>query len=1008
MRLHRLALTDFKGIERREITFPDSGVLVVEGRNEVGKTSMIEALDLLFEHKDSSRRADIRAAQPVGHDVGPCVEVEISTGPYRFTLLKQWMKQPRTELRIDEPRREQLTGEAAHHRARAILAETVDLPLWRALRLMQATPLLQADLASSSSLSSALDAAAGSAHDAGAAGESLLAAAEENYLRYFTARSAAATGEYKAAIERVDTARAQVSAAELSLDEVAHDVDLHERLTTELQAGVARRDDARRLRAEAARRWDTVAGLDEAVKQAVRVRDQARRDLERATERRDERRALAEEVERRSLALDVQAAAVAELQSQIAPREVELGAAREAHEQAVAAEQQARRRHERAVAEVARRRDLRDLADLETRVERIDAAATRRRLADAALARAGVTDAALAGIERAARAVEVALAAMAAGSASVSVESLAGEQIVEVDGEQVVVRGSGTLSRAVTDRVELVVPGQLRFVVRPEADAAQRAKVVDDARATLRGLLDAAGVNEVEQARELHEQRRIAQVERDQAHERLDDLLDGDDRAALGERLERLRVTCAESGGEQAPGPGAGGDGSAAGSEKAPASAARTRRSVAAARSGAQTVTVTGDTDVLFDFGSSAGSGGGGGVAQDDLFGDAAVDEAGAAAGAAQGDALGGAEVSAAGSESATQGGPPRGAGSDAGTRGGEHGLPGGAATGALQPGAAQPDDDLDLDAAREAAEAARDDLARCATRLEAVRVGVDTQRLELARAESLAAAVRDELQAQCARLAARRDTAADDVLDGDVATAAAELEAAQATVSVRVAELGGHDVDALRVELETLDAELTGLDASRRKLDDEIIRVEARLEQAGRQGRAETYDVARTELERATRAHESLRRHAEAARLLHTTLQQQSQAAKATYVRPFTEAVDRLGRLVYGAGFEIEVDERLVVVARVLDGRRIPYAALSTGAKEQLAILTRLACATLVDGEAGVPVIIDDALGHSDPDKLRRVCAAVGRVDRDAQVVLLTCTPGRYAAIGDATVVRL
>ena len=83
-------------------------------------------------------------------------------------------------------------------------------------------------------------------------------------------------------------------------------------------------------------------------------------------------------------------------------------------------------------------------------------------------------------------------------------------------------------------------------------------------------------------------------------------------------------------------------------------------------------------------------------------------------------------------------------------------------------------------------------------------------------------------------------------------------------------------------------------------------------------------------------------------------------------------------------------------------------WCALSTGAREQLAIITRLACATLVDADNGVPVVIDDALGYSDPDKLRRVCAAVGRLRGQAQVVLLTCTPGRYAAIPQAEVVRL
>ena len=54
MKLHRLAVRDYKGIEERDVRVPESGILVLEGPNEIGKSSMLEALDLLLEHKDSS------------------------------------------------------------------------------------------------------------------------------------------------------------------------------------------------------------------------------------------------------------------------------------------------------------------------------------------------------------------------------------------------------------------------------------------------------------------------------------------------------------------------------------------------------------------------------------------------------------------------------------------------------------------------------------------------------------------------------------------------------------------------------------------------------------------------------------------------------------------------------------------------------------------------------------------------------------------------------------------
>ncbi|MFZ1160809.1 AAA family ATPase, partial [Mycobacterium sp.] len=44
MKLHRLVLKNYRGIESREIDFPDHGVVVVSGANEIGKSSMVEAL----------------------------------------------------------------------------------------------------------------------------------------------------------------------------------------------------------------------------------------------------------------------------------------------------------------------------------------------------------------------------------------------------------------------------------------------------------------------------------------------------------------------------------------------------------------------------------------------------------------------------------------------------------------------------------------------------------------------------------------------------------------------------------------------------------------------------------------------------------------------------------------------------------------------------------------------------------------------------------------------------
>ena len=124
---------------------------------------------------------------------------------------------------------------------------------------------------------------------------------------------------------------------------------------------------------------------------------------------------------------------------------------------------------------------------------------------------------------------------------------------------------------------------------------------------------------------------------------------------------------------------------------------------------------------------------------------------------------------------------------------------------------------------------------------------------------------------------------------------------------------------------------------------------------------------------------------------------------ARLRYVDPFRVEVERLGRIVFGADFEVEIDAELRICSRTLAGRTVPYDSLSGGAKEQLGIVARLAGAALVAKEDGVPVVIDDALGFTDADRLTKMGEVFDAVGGDGQVIVLTCSPERYAAVGDA-----
>jgi DNA repair exonuclease SbcCD ATPase subunit len=185
MRVLRILLCNYRGVEDCEVRFAPQGVTVVEGPNESGKTSLAEALRVVLNEKENSTKKNVRDLKRTDRDVPTEVEVDIETGPYRFTLRKAFNKRSRAELQIHAPRPETLTGGEVHARVREILDETVDIRLLDALWVQQGVKVEQTSLAGCTSLGEALDRAAGTV-PAGDLEETLFERATLDYRRYWT------------------------------------------------------------------------------------------------------------------------------------------------------------------------------------------------------------------------------------------------------------------------------------------------------------------------------------------------------------------------------------------------------------------------------------------------------------------------------------------------------------------------------------------------------------------------------------------------------------------------------------------------------------------------------------------------------------------------------------------------------------------------------------------------------------------------------------------------------
>ena len=509
MRIHRLVLRDFRGVEHADVTFDATGVTVVQGPNEVGKSSLADAVDMLLEDLDSSGRARVKAAQPVGRDVGPSVEMEFESGPYRMIYTKQWVKGARTELRVTGPSAEQLTGREAHERVDAILTETLDVPLFQALRYQQGVPLGQADLGSSASLATALDVAAtgGAPVTADDTGTLLDAIARERG-EWSTAGGSPNKARTDLRAAAAD-ARAQADEATARLAALEARVDHHRRLEREIAASAEAEPGMR----------DTVAALESA-RAALTAQEVAVRELDRTAQLAEgaAREAHAARAAREVLvaAVDSGEAALAELARQSEDADEALARATDARSRA--AEALVRAGDVRAEADaalaiaVADAQHLREVLELEMFRERRDRAAAADAVIDEAAAfleSCALTDDLMQRIEDAAVEDAVSRGRLQAAGGRLVVRAESALPVETPDGSRALAPGE-EIAVDLPPGAAVVVPGVVRVALAQGSGAEAAAESARRAADALAALLGEAGVPEqpVDAARALDRRRR--------------------------------------------------------------------------------------------------------------------------------------------------------------------------------------------------------------------------------------------------------------------------------------------------------------------------------------------------------------------------------------------------------------------------------------------------------------------------------------------------------------------
>lgn len=224
--------------------------------------------------------------------------------------------------------------------------------------------------------------------------------------------------------------------------------------------------------------------------------------------------------------------------------------------------------------------------------------------------------------------------------------------------------------------------------------------------------------------------------------------------------------------------------------------------------------------------------------------------------------------------------------------------------------------------------------------------------------------------------------TAAETALD-DLAAAAPDLATTEARLSRAQSAFDQAQRDAARTR-----EELAGLNATILALADEGLEEQLAAlagDRAEAEARAARYEAEVRSLQRLRRALEEARTR-----------------ARDTYFAPVLRELQPLLSILHPGARLVIDDTTLLPAALTRNGQEEPLDILSGGTREQLAILTRLAFARLF-AAAGrpVPVILDDALVHSDDNRIEAMFDALHRTSRDQQILVLTCRQRAFAALG-------
>jgi len=877
MKLLRLKVTNYRGINTREIKFSPLGITRIEGPNESGKSSLGEAINTILDYQDNSKNQDIQAIQPVHQDVGPEIELEMETGKYVFTYFKRFLRKPETKLTITKPNPENLTGRQAHDRANEILKETLDVDLWKALSIMQGEAIGQPDLKNKQALSVALDKAAG-VQPAASQELSLFKKVSQEYELYYTIGRGTEKKELQGLRNDLAEKQTEVRSIEQAIRELETDIDRVPVLQRELVQLKKQEEELSQLMKDVTTKLEQISSLENTLSAAALKQESAQKTLQAARQAKEIRQEMIRTAENA-------ANAHRELQESSSMALPALSQAEEARNKAkVAADEAEQKRKETESLASLKRADFDyyhdklDLDQLLERKQRIDQTRKDAAQAEMVLAKNKVDARALDRIKEAELGYKTACAKMEIGSPSVSLRSISKCRL-SIDGTEVVLDTNEVRTIFVSDKTTVSVPEILDIEITAGSSIEGLARKVEDARQDLQAACAAATVAGPDEARKAYDERQEALRDVDNKVQVEKENLRDITYESLEQRLHNLQ-------------------------QSVPNYLVRRVK----------------DPAICPDF-------------------DTAKKE---------------------------------------------------------------------RTKAEANLQAASGELENTCKVLESARSFFDGENIKHREAGAKLEQMAQDLQQTQENLDKVRKKESDETLDASL-TAADRVVLSEDTAYHSAGDsLKACNPEKVRALADSTKGSLKTIKISYDSKDKGLIEVQTRLKIKGEEGLHEKLNAAKNQLEQLEFKNRATALRANAAKCLFDTMGEERDKASRAYVAPIKEKIERLGRLVFDHSFQVSIDDDLKITGRTVSGVTVPFDSLSGGTREQLSLMYRLSCSMIVAKDGGTPVILDDALGYTDPERLKLMGAVLAVAAKECQIVIFTCVPERYAFIGEAAVVPL